>query len=77
MALQSYQVIRIAEPEDHRHCVICGRVIPPDKFVCSPECEDVLKEHQKQLMRRRKINMIFLIFILVIFVAIIVASLVK
>ncbi len=76
MALLSYRVIQMAEPEDHKHCVICGRVVPPDKFVCSSECEDVLKEHQNQLMRRRKLNMILLVLLFVVFVVLVVTSLI-
>ncbi|MEM4161379.1 MAG: DUF2116 family Zn-ribbon domain-containing protein [Thermoplasmata archaeon] len=31
------------EVEDHRHCVICEKVIPPDKKVCGKKCEKELE----------------------------------
>ena len=39
--------------EDHKHCVVCGRAIEPDKFICSPACEEVMKRSQKQATRMR------------------------
>ena len=39
--------------EDHKHCVVCGRAIEPDKFICSPACEEVMKRSQKQAARTR------------------------
>jgi predicted nucleic acid-binding Zn ribbon protein len=26
-------------PEEHRHCVICDKVIAPDKKVCGKKCQ--------------------------------------
>ncbi|PUA32922.1 MAG: hypothetical protein B9J98_03270 [Candidatus Terraquivivens tikiterensis] len=28
---------------DHRHCIVCGRAIPPDEQVCSPDCREKLE----------------------------------
>jgi len=39
--------------EDHKHCVVCGRAIEQDKFICSPACEEVMKRSQKQAARSR------------------------
>ncbi|MGC8913070.1 MAG: DUF2116 family Zn-ribbon domain-containing protein [Thermoplasmata archaeon] len=36
--------------EDHRHCVICERVIPTDKKVCSKKCE---KELEARLSKKK------------------------
>jgi len=33
----------------HRHCVVCGKAIEPEKQVCSSECEEILiKERKRQ-----------------------------
>lgn len=61
----------MAEPEDHRHCIVCGKVTSPDKFLCSPECEEMFERHQEQLKRRRTLTMVFFVvlFVFVILLA--------
>ncbi len=59
----------MAEPEDHKHCIVCGKVTPADKFLCSKECEEVFKQHQDQLKKRKNLSTVFLV---VLFVAVIV-----
>ena len=56
-------------PEDHRHCIVCGKVTEPGKFFCSPPCEEVFKLHQKRL-RRTRLSMtavLILVFVLLLF----------
>lgn len=48
-------------PEDHRHCVVCGKAIEPDKFFCSPTCEDVFKKQRKRMVHSRLIMMLIFI----------------
>ncbi|MFN4132933.1 MAG: DUF2116 family Zn-ribbon domain-containing protein [Candidatus Hadarchaeales archaeon] len=62
--------------EDHRHCIICGKAIPTDKYVCSPSCETILKSHQKQAQRMRMITLavFFLFFIILVMTAILRSS---
>jgi predicted nucleic acid-binding Zn ribbon protein len=60
--------------EDHKHCVVCGRAIEPDKFICSPACEEVLKKSQKQAARMR---FIMLGMFVALFVVLIVVSYLK
>jgi len=53
--------------EDHKHCIVCGKPVEMDKFVCSPSCEDILKQQQKRMARSRTIMMvIFVVMIIVI-----------
>ncbi|KXB03447.1 hypothetical protein AKJ48_03870 [candidate division MSBL1 archaeon SCGC-AAA261O19] len=49
------------ETEDHRHCIACGKVTPPDTFICSEECEEKLKSHQDQMKRKRNLQIVFLV----------------
>ena len=55
-------------PEDHRHCIVCGKAIAHDKFFCSPSCEDIFKKQQKRMARSRLIMMgIFIaLFVLIL-----------
>ncbi|MEM4472160.1 MAG: DUF2116 family Zn-ribbon domain-containing protein [Archaeoglobaceae archaeon] len=32
----------------HRHCVICGKAIEADKFVCGEECQNRLEKERKR-----------------------------
>ncbi|MCS7118719.1 MAG: DUF2116 family Zn-ribbon domain-containing protein [Archaeoglobaceae archaeon] len=32
----------------HRHCVICGKAIEVDKFVCGEECQTRLERERKK-----------------------------
>lgn len=53
--------------EDHKHCIVCGKPVEMDRFVCSPSCEDILKQQQKRMARSRTIMMvIFVVMIIVI-----------
>jgi predicted nucleic acid-binding Zn ribbon protein len=56
--------------EDHRHCVVCGKPVEPDKFVCSPSCEEIIKKQQKSVARSRMI-MLMLIFIIILMFAVV------
>ncbi|MFQ6129869.1 MAG: DUF2116 family Zn-ribbon domain-containing protein [Candidatus Hadarchaeaceae archaeon] len=58
-------------PEDHRHCVVCGRAIELDKFFCSPSCEDIFKKQRKRMVYNRLILMVVFIaiFLLILFSA--------
>jgi len=53
--------------EDHKHCVVCGRAVAPDKYFCSTECENTFKQRQKQISRSRIFMLIFFIAIFVLF----------
>jgi len=56
--------------EDHRHCVVCGRPIPPDRYVCSPSCEEILRRRQKGYRRMQLYTIITFtaLFILVLLI---------
>lgn len=49
----------------HRHCVICGKAIEADKFVCSEECQERLDRERKR-QRNFTIFMFGLLLILLI-----------
>ncbi len=55
-------------PEDHRHCIVCGKAIESDKFFCSPSCEDIFKKQQKRMARTRLITMAIFIAIFVVII---------
>ena len=53
----------------HRHCIVCGKAIEPDKTYCSKECEI---EAEKERKRQRNLMLImfgsmFLMLMLIIF----------
>lgn len=52
---------------DHRHCRICGRAIPPDKELCSAECEQVQARVEARQRRMRNIMLIMYVAIFLIF----------
>jgi len=54
---------------DHRHCVICGKAIPPDEQVCSPDCREKLelgREREKKSKRMMLIIYVIMIVALII-----------
>jgi predicted nucleic acid-binding Zn ribbon protein len=52
--------------EDHRHCRVCGKVVPPGEEVCSKAC----RRKREESLRSRK-NMMYLLYagILIVLVA--------
>lgn len=57
--------------EEHRHCIVCGKPTGPDKFFCSPSCEEVFKIQQKRMRRSR---LIMLGLFIAMFIAIVAMS---
>jgi len=57
--------------EDHKHCIVCGKPTDPDKTVCSPSCEEILKQQQKRMNRSR---LVMLIIFIVLFAIIMLSS---
>jgi len=55
--------------EDHKHCVVCGKAVSPDKLFCSQECEDRLKQQQKRMSRMR-MYMMLIFFVLLMLILI-------
>lgn len=49
----------------HRHCVVCGKAIEADKFVCSEECKERLEKERKR-QRNFTIFMFLLLIILLL-----------
>jgi len=49
---------------DHRHCVICGKAIPPDEQTCSPDCKEKLElSREKEKKSRRMMLIIYVVMI--------------
>lgn len=38
---------------DHRHCLTCGKAIPPDKEFCSEECR---KKYERVRMKEERVK---------------------
>jgi predicted nucleic acid-binding Zn ribbon protein len=55
-------------PEDHRHCIVCGKAVGSDKFFCSPSCEDIFKKQQKRMARTRLIMMVIFVLLFALIV---------
>jgi len=53
-------------PEEHRHCIVCGKVVDPEKFFCSPACENTYKQQQKRMSRMRLIMMVILVVMVMV-----------
>ena len=49
---------------NHRHCMTCGRAIPPDKKFCSEECRRRYEEARMRERRMRK--MLWIIYAVMI-----------
>ena len=47
--------VEVTDVPDHRHCEICGRVVPPNEKYCSPKCEEKAVKERKSMERFRKI----------------------
>jgi len=59
--------------DDHKHCIVCGRVVSLDKLLCSPECEERFKMQQKRVSRMRMYMMLMVgaLFLLIILTSLI------
>ncbi|MCS7140112.1 MAG: DUF2116 family Zn-ribbon domain-containing protein [Candidatus Nezhaarchaeota archaeon] len=60
--------------QDHRHCIICGHVISPERDppVCEGLCEEELMKRQK---RSRIFNVVWLIMVFGLLIAILMMGL--
>jgi len=50
----------------HRHCIVCGKAIEPDKVFCGDDCK---KEYERERKRQRNFTLMMfaLLFLLLIF----------
>ena len=51
---------------DHRHCVVCGRAVPPSAEFCSPDCREKFMA-AKAKEKRSKI-MLIVVYVLMMVV---------
>ncbi len=58
----------MVEVSDHRHCQVCGKVIPPDQTFCSKAC----REKFESIMRKRKRLLLILYVLLIVVFALII-----
>ena len=52
--------LSIVDVDDHRHCVICGKAVPPKKEVCSPICQT---EYDNAMKKKKNYTILFYISI--------------
>ncbi len=52
--------------EPHKHCPTCGTPIPMDERFCSPKCEQVVAERQRQVAKARTMIYVLLAILLII-----------
>ncbi len=50
----------------HRHCIVCGKAIEPDKTFCSDNCQ---KEYEKERKKQRNFTLMMfaLLFLVLMF----------
>lgn len=53
---------------EHKHCEVCGRVIPPDERYCSPKCEEKAAKEKQSMERLRKIWIAMIIIFIVLMI---------
>lgn len=54
-------------PPEHKHCPICGRVIPPDLEYCSTKCESIALRRKREEEFARKLMIILMAaFVLIV-----------
>lgn len=57
-------------PPEHKHCAVCGRVIPPGLEYCSTKCESIALKHKREEEFARRLMLILLVAFFLIFIAI-------
>jgi len=58
----------MVEVSDHRHCQICGKVIPPDQTFCSKACRE---KFENIIRKRRRLLLILYLALIGVFALII------
>ncbi|WP_295723105.1 DUF2116 family Zn-ribbon domain-containing protein [uncultured Methanobrevibacter sp.] len=54
--------------EQHKHCPVCGTPIPMSEKTCSPDCELVITQQQKQIKRNQKIMYLLVAVFIIVWV---------
>jgi len=57
----------------HKHCIICGKAIPPDQQFCSSKCEETYNRYQRKMMIERRIFYGMLVIAMFIFFILLIA----
>ncbi len=53
----------LPEEFNHRHCEICGKMIPPDQKYCSAKCESIAARRRREEEFTKRLTIIALIAI--------------
>ncbi|WP_461462814.1 DUF2116 family Zn-ribbon domain-containing protein [Methanobrevibacter sp.] len=54
--------------EPHKHCPVCGTPIPMDEKTCSPDCDLIITQQQKQIKRNQKIMYLLVAVFIIVWV---------
>lgn len=54
------------QPTPHKHCIICGKVIPEDSVFCSKLCEEAQTRRDKRY--KTMTRMYYLFFAIILFI---------
>jgi len=54
---------------DHKHCIMCGQAVDPDKSICGPACDELMKQQQKKARRSRMMTMIIFVVMIAVIMA--------
>ena len=52
--------------DDHKHCIVCGKPVEPNKTICSPSCEEIVNQQQKKMKRSKTMMLILFIVMFVV-----------
>jgi predicted nucleic acid-binding Zn ribbon protein len=51
----------------HRHCVICGKAVPPEEDFCSQACRDKYSTTEKSKNKKNNIQLILIFGVFIAF----------
>ena len=63
------KVRRTVNVPEHKHCPICGRVIPPNLEYCSVKCETLALKRKREEEFARKLIIIVSVVMILLFIA--------
>lgn len=51
----------------HKHCIVCGRAVPPEEDFCSTECRDKYTSAEKSKNKKSNVQLFLLIGVFAVF----------
>ena len=54
----------------HRHCIVCGKAVPPDEDFCAQGCRDKYQTAEKSKSKKNNLQLVLIFGVFIVFMVV-------